>query len=132
MTELFWKGAAGTLIAAVLGLALAKQGKDVALLLSVLAGCMVLTAAMTYLAPVMDFFRRLQQAARLDEALLGVLLKAVGISLVAQIAGLICSDAGNAALGKALQILAAAAVLWISLPLLEELLGLIENILGEV
>ncbi len=106
--------------------------KDVALLLSVLAGCMVLTAAMTYLAPVMDFFRRLQQAAQLDEALLGVLLKAVGISLVAQIVGLICSDAGNAALGKALQILAAAAVLWISLPLLEELLGLIERILGEV
>ncbi len=132
MTELFWKGAAGTLIAAVLGLTLAKQGKDVALLLSVLAGCMVLTAAMTYLAPVMDFFRRLQQAAQLDEALLGVLLKAVGISLVAQIAGLVCSDAGNAALGKALQILAAAAVLWISLPLLEELLGLIEKILGEV
>ena len=132
MTELFWKGAAGTLIAAVLGLTLAKQGKDVALLLSVLAGCMVLTAAMTYLAPVMDFFRRLQQAAQLDEALLGVLLKAVGISLVAQIAGLVCSDAGNAALGKALQILAAAAVLWISLPLLQELLGLIEKILGEV
>ncbi len=132
MTDLFWKGAAGALIAAVLGLTLAKQGKDVALLLTVLAGCMVLTAAMTYLSPVIDFFRRLQISARLDSGLLLILLKAVGISLVAQLAGLICADAGNAALGKALQILAAAAVLWVSLPLLEELLTLIETILGEV
>ena len=45
---------------------------------------------------------------------------------------LICSDAGNSALGKTLQILGAVAVLWLSIPLINSLIALLEQILGDI
>lgn len=130
--ELFLKAVAVVLVTLILGLALHKQGKDISLLLTILACCMVVTAALTYLTPVVSFFQDLQNLGQLDSGMLKILLKAVGIGLLAEVASLICSDAGNAALGKTIQVLASAVVLWISLPLLESLMELVQKILGEV
>jgi stage III sporulation protein AD len=93
---------------------------------------MVGVLAFTYLKPVVDFIHTLQDTAQLDDAMLEILLKAVGIGLVGEIASLICTDTGNAALGKSLQMLSAAVILWLSLPLLTQLLELLQQILGEV
>lgn len=130
--DVFLKTAAGILITIVLGLTLAKQGKDVSVLLTIVVCCMVVTAAITYLRPVVDFFERLESIGQLDSGMLTILLKAVGIGLLAEVTGLICADAGNAALGKTLQIFAAAVILWMSIPLLTSLIDLVEEILGEV
>ena len=70
-----------------------------------------------------------QQLAQLEEGTLNTVLKAVGIGLVGEIAALVCGDAGNAALSKAVQIATASAVLWLSVPLMEELLVLIREVL---
>ena len=67
----------------------------------------------------------------LNSTFLSVLLKAVGIGLIAEIAALICADAGNAALGKTIHIMAVGAILWTALPLLSGLVDLIHQILGE-
>lgn len=130
--ETFLKAAAGVLITVILSLALMKREKDIGMLLTIAGCCMVVVAAVTYLQPVIDFFRELQRLGQLDSGLLGILLKAVGIGLLAEITGLICADAGNAALGKALQVLASAVVLWLSIPLLQSLMELVQEILGEV
>lgn len=130
--EIYLKAAAGILVAVILGLTLAKQEKDIALLLSVLVCCMILTVAINYLAPMIDFLGELQFLGHLDSEMLNILLKAVGISLLAEVTSLICADAGNAALGKTLQIMAAAAVLWLSIPLFRSLVALVQEILGEV
>ena len=130
--EIFVKATAGILISAVLCLSLAKQGKDIALLLSVAVCCMVIGAAITYFSPVIEFIERLQMIGNLNEGMLKILLKAVGIGLIAEMTTLICSDANNAALGKALQILATAAILWLSIPLLTQLMDLLEKILGAI
>jgi stage III sporulation protein AD len=93
---------------------------------------MVGVLALTYLQPVVDFIRQLQATAQLDDGMLEILLKAVGIGLIGEIASLICADTGNAALGKSLQLLSAAVILWLSLPLLTQLLELLQQILGGV
>lgn len=128
--NIFIKCAAGVLIAVVLILTLSKQGKDISLVLTIAVCCMVLCAAITCLQPVVDFLTRLQSIGQLDSETLTILLKAVGIGFVAEITGLICADSGNASLGKALQLLATATILWISIPLLNELIELIDDILG--
>ena len=128
----FWQGAAAVLLAVVLGLALGKQGKEASLLLTLAVCCMVSCLAMTYLNPVVDFIQRLQEVAQLDGGMLEILLKAVGIGMIGEISSLICADSGNAALGKALQLLSAAVILWLSIPLLSQLLELLQDILGEV
>lgn len=128
----FWQGAAAVLLTVILGLALGKQGKEAGLLLTLAVCCMVGVLALSYLQPVVDFIRQLQTTAQLDDGMLEILLKTMGIGLIGEIAGLICADTGNSALGKSLQMLSAAVILWLSLPLLTQLLELLQQILGEV
>lgn len=130
--DIFIKAAAGIFIAVILGLALSKQGKDLSLLLTVAVCCMVVTAAVTYLQPVIDFLQRLQTIGQLHSDMFETLLKAVGIGLLAEIMSMICTDSGNASLGKTLEILATAVILWMSIPMLNALIELIDSILGAV
>lgn len=130
--EGFLQALAAVLLAVILGLVLAKQSKDWAVLLTTGVSCMVLAVGAVYLQPVLDFVRELQTLSGLDPQMLTVVLKAVGIGLISEIAALICLDAGNAALGKGIQILASLTVLWLSLPLMRALLELVQKILGEL
>lgn len=123
---------AGVLIAVILGLTLRQQGKDMALLLSILACCMVLVVCVVYIEPVIDFIETLQSISGAQNEIFQILLKSVGIGLIGEIAALVCSDSGNAALAKAIQILTSAVVLWLSLPLMQALLDLVKQMLEEV
>ena len=128
----FVQAVAGALVAVVLCCVLARSGMDISALLSLAACCMILAAAIGYLAPVMELVETLGEMTSLDAGWIGVVLKTVGISLLAQIAGLICRDAGNSALAKAVEILAAAAVLWLSIPMLQALLELVQEMTGSL
>lgn len=128
--DIFIKVTAGVLITAIFTLVLSKHGADISLLLTLCVCSMVVLAAATYLKPVLEFCQRLIRAGQLSNELLNVLFKVVGIGLISQVAGFICADAGNQSLGKALQIITTAVILCISVPLLEEILSLLETALG--
>lgn len=130
--DTFWKVIAAVLLAVVLGLALGKQEKDISILLTMAVCCMAAVAAIAYLEPVFDLLRDLETMIDLQGGILGVLMKAVGIGLVVEIAGVICSDAGNASLGKSLQLLGSAVILYLSIPIFRALLTLIREILGQL
>lgn len=117
------------MIALILCLAMAGAGKDYSLLLSTAVCCMVTAVAMSFLAPVVTFFRDLEEMISLDHDLLEILLKAVGIGVVGEVAAMICTDSGNSALGKTIQLLSSVLILWLSLPLLETMLDLIRELL---
>ena len=116
----------------VLFLFIGKQNKDIAVLISLAACCSVIVLALNYLEDIIAFIWDLGNIGQLNNAFLQLLLKAVGIGLVGEIASLICADAGNSALGKTIQIATVGAILWISLPLLSAILELMNQILGEV
>lgn len=128
----FWQAAAGGLVAVILWLIVSRQGKDFALVVSLLACCMILTVMGLYLEPVLDLVRRLEQLGNLQPEWISVMLKAVGIGLVVELASLICADAGNASVGKAIQFLGTSVILWLSIPLINGLLDLITQVLGDV
>jgi len=126
----FFKICAGVLITAVLSIMLSRQEKDLNLMLIIAACSMVVISAMTFLQPVIAFADRIVSMSGLNEELISVIVKAVGIGLVSEITCLICTDAGNSALAKVLQILTSAVILWISIPLFERLLDTMDEILG--
>lgn len=130
--ELFWKGTAAVLLTVVLALSLTKEGKVFRLMLTLAVSCMVAATAVFFLEPVVSFLRQLQSLGGSDEQMLQILFKVAGIGLVGEIASLICTDSGMASMGKALQILSAAVILWLSLPLLQKFLELVQDILGEI
>ena len=127
---LYWKAAAAVLTAVLLGLMLGRQ--DMLALLT-LAGCaLVGLAAMSFLEPVVDFLRELGQLGAIRGEFVKIMLKALGVGMVTELAAMLCRDGGNAALGQALQMLGSAAILWLSIPLFEALMELLQKILGEV
>ena len=128
--ERFLQAAAGVMAAMVLWIFLSKQGKEYALILSLGACSLVLLMFFQFFRPVVELLHRLQDLGDLQPEWLSVMLKALGIGLVVEMSSLICADAGNAALGKTMQILGAAAVLWLSIPLINSLLELLQQILG--
>lgn len=120
------------LIAVVLGLAVGKREKDISVLLTMAVCCMTAMIAVSYLEPVLDFLWELESVGNTQKGFLGILLKAVGIALIAEVAGMICSDAGNGSLGKTLQMLGSVVILYLSIPIYNALLTLIREILGEL
>ena len=127
--DIFIKTAAGAFFVLVLFVTLSKQAKDMAVILSIGACCMVGVIAFSYLQPVVSFLHSLQEKTGVDSAFFQILIKAVGIALLGETASLIFSDAGNSSLGKILQFLSSAVILWLSLPLLEKLLDLVDGVL---
>lgn len=123
------KCAAGVLVSLVLYIIIGNQAKDFSLLITVVVCCMLTTAAVSYLTPIIDFFDKLKVLGNLDSELVGIVIKTVGIGFIGEITSLICVDAGNSALGKTLQFLTAAVMLCISIPLFKSLLEIIEDIL---
>ena len=127
---LFWKAAAGLLITAVLVLAVGKQERDLGLMLTI-AGCvMAVLVGFTYLEPVLEFLRRLEQLGELDPGVVGTLMKISAIGLTSEITAMICRDSGNASLAGAAAMLGSAVMLSLSIPILETLLELVEAVLG--
>ena len=130
--EVFLKASALALIVSVLYQMVSGRNKEIGTLLLVLGCCAVLATVISYIEPVFAFITKLQQLGNLNTEMLEILLKSAGIGLVAEIVVLVCKDMGNASMGKTLQILATAVILWLSLPMLGSLLELIGEILEQV
>lgn len=130
--DIFLKAVAGVLIATVVSLILSKQGKDFSVLLVIGVCCMVTVVGLRYLEAIIDFIQLLQQKGDLNHDLIAILLKAVGIGILSEITCMICTDSGNAALGKVIQFLTSAVILWLCIPLFTQLIELIEGVLGAV
>ena len=126
-------GACGAVFLAIILVAnLSGARKDMASLL-VLAVCVMLAlTAGQYLRPVLDFMAELEEISGIDENMVGVLMKIVGIGIVSEISVLVCADAGNASIGKALHFLSALVMLSLSVPLFRSLLQILQEILGQL
>lgn len=93
---------------------------------------MVAGIAATFLRPVLELLGQLQAMGNLNSELTGILIRAAGIGLVSELACMICTDSGNASLGKTVQLLGSAAVLYLAIPVFRGLIELIQGILEGV
>ena len=123
---------AAVLIGLILSLVISKQSKDMSLLLTLAVCVLVCLGALEFLEPVTELLRELRRLGGLDSEAASILMKASLIGLLSELMGLICADVGEGALGKALQILSNAAVLWLSIPLLRQLITMVGEVLAEI
>ena len=120
------------LVGVILILTLERNQKEIGLVLGLVVCCLVIFGSITYLSPVIDFIDQLEELSNIDHELLRIVLKAAGISILADIVNLICVDSGNASLGKALHMLGISVILWLSIPLFQALIDLLQSVLGEI
>jgi len=119
-------------LAVVLVLALKSTSKEFAAVLAMVVCCLTTVAALNYLKPVLQFLQSLENLGNLDNTMVEILLKSTGIGIITDIAMLVCKDAGNESMGKAVQILGSAVILYLSVPLFTALIELLQKILGGI
>ena len=130
--EHYLKAIAVVLVAVILILALNRTSNVFAALLSITVCIILAVFAIGYLSPIVAFCNKLNDLGGLRSDMLQILLKVIGIAITSEIAVTICDDAGNKSLGKTLQILTSAVIVYLSLPLLATLLEIIEEILSNI
>ena len=90
----------------------------------------ILIVALQYLEDVIAFIWRLTSTASAQSPLTDTMLKITGVALITELTVLISSDAGNSSLGKAVEILGNAAILFLAIPLFETFLTMIQEMMG--
>ena len=100
-----------------------------------LALCAVVCAlcfltVLPFFSPVLAFVRRLEEITGLSQAVFAPLFKTAAIGLLSQLAGTLCRDSGQQALGQTIEICSGFLCIYLALPLLEMVLSLLQTMIG--
>ena len=117
------------LTAALLALVVKKQSPELALALSLCACALGAGLLLKGIVPVLNLARSLADRAELDGSLTAPLWKCLGLGLLTELAAAVCADAGQSALAKLVELGGGLLCLVVSLPLLQAVLALIEEII---
>ena len=118
------------IVAVLLTGVLRKHNQEIGILLT-LAACILIGVLLAQLAePVLEFLSKLRNVAGLDKTLTEPILKTIGIGLITQIGATVCADAGENAIAKLIEVCGAVLALYVSLPLMEAILSLIDTMSG--
>ncbi len=118
------------LLAVVFSNLLRKNSKDLAILLSLAACCVIAVILLELVQPLISFMEKLRNFSGLDRHLMSPMLKTVGIGMLTQISAGICTDAGESAIAKLIEICGSAVALYVSLPLFEAVLDMLGSLGG--
>ena len=116
------------LAAALLCLTLKKQSPELALALSLCALALGAWVILSALKPVLNLAASLARRAELEEGLTAPLWKCMGLGLLTELTASVCADAGQNALAKLVELGGGILCLAASLPLLQAVLALVEEI----
>ena len=105
-----------------------KTNKEYALLISLGTAAVLLLFLLERAGPVLQQVEDLAASGPLEGEAVGLMLRAVGITVVGQVVARLCKDAGESALAYTVELAARAAVLAAALPTL----GLLLKYLGEI
>lgn len=129
MQELLQVAVVG-IIAALMATMLKKHSAETALLLS-LAACLLIALMLVNMTkPVLSFLSELRELTGLDSALMTPMLKAVGIGLLTQISATVCTDAGQSAIAKLIELCGGIFALYVALPLFEAVIQMMKTMGG--
>lgn len=121
--------AAAAILAAVCALVVGKQAPEVAILLAICAGALILLYCSGALETVTAFLDRLAELGGLSPQVLSPMLKAVGIGLVTRLAADFCRDAKESALAGVVELAGTVLALAAVLPLMSAVLDLLAQLL---
>ncbi len=115
--------------AAALSAVLRQYNKEFGLYISLGAGAVILIAVLLAVNPLLELVKELNEAAESSAEYLSVVLKAAAACYVTQLASDCCRDSGETAIASRIDFAGRIAVLLISVPLFENLLGLIKDLI---
>ena len=127
--DVYLKSVVIAIIGVLLCLVLSKSAKDYSVVIAILICSALCAVVVGFLKPILQLLEQLSQLVDNNSKWLEILLKTAGLSMIGETVSLICSDAGLASVGKVLQLLTTVVILWVSLPLVQNLMDLIGSVL---
>ena len=119
---------AAALLCCVLCLLLQKQAPELTLVLCVLGCGLCLLTTLPLFSQILEFVKRLEALTGLSGAVFSPLLKTAAVGILSQLAGALCRDGGRQA--GTVELCGGILCLYLSLPLLELVLSLLQNMIG--
>ena len=119
-----WAACGLVLLALVLTTVLKKDAPAIAILLSLVAGVLILLRAFEMADGVLANLTGLLDQGGIERDLYLPVLKCVGIAVVVRVMGALCRDNGQGALAAKIEIAGAVLALALCLPLVEQVLAL--------
>ncbi|MBD5114916.1 MAG: stage III sporulation protein AD [Ruminococcaceae bacterium] len=118
------------LIAAVLSIVLKQYKPEYSLFISIAAGILIFLSVIAVIEPIISFIGELTDMAGLEGVYGEVLIKALAICYITQLACDCCKDAGENAIAGKLQIAGKIAVLLIALPMFKSLVEIVTGLIN--
>ena len=118
-------GIAGVLIV----IPLKREKSEYSLFIAMTVCICIFLYLLTKVGTILDFIRRLETVIPIDSRYIGILIKMVGITYVAEFAVNICKDAGYAAIASQIEVFAKLSILVVSVPVLAAFLEMVGNYL---
>ncbi len=117
------------IVGAVLAVTLQQQKKELALVLTVVVGVLLLWEGSQYLQKVLDGLRQMAADAGIDGDHLKLLFKLLAISYVVEFGSEVCKDAGQQSLAAKIQLSGKLVMAALAMPVFQSLLTLITELL---
>lgn len=117
------------LISLALILLLKQYRPEFALLASVTSALILLIYGIAKAGEIISAVRGLTERAGIDEQNVMLVLKALGICYIVQIAKDVCADSGQTALSDRIDFIGKVTVVAMSLPLLTQIIGIVTQLL---
>ncbi len=118
------------IIGAVLALVLRQYRPEYSIIVALCTSIIILISVFSAMQEVIDTLQNLLDRAQIDSEFAGVLFRALGICVVAQLASDSCRDAGESAIATKVEMAGKVAVLAVSLPLFSQLLSISARLLS--
>lgn len=117
------------LISLALIMLLKQYRPEFALLASVTSALILLIYGIAKASEIISAVRSLTERAGIDEQNVMLVLKALGICYIVQIAKDVCADSGQTALSDRIDFIGKVTVIAMSLPLLMQIIGIVTQLL---
>lgn len=121
---------AAAVMAAFLAVVLRRYAPEQGLAVGLIAGVLILLAAFSGALPVLRELEALLSRSGLSNEYVAILLKALGICLLTQLASDACRDAGEQGLGSKAELVGRLALLTLALPLFRKVGELAISLIG--
>lgn len=113
------------LVGVLIAIPLKRERSEYSMFIAITVCVCILFYLLTKVEMILEFVERLEALIPVDSKYVGMLVKMVGITYVAEFATNICKDAGYAAIASQIEIFAKLSILVVSVPVLGAFLEMV-------
>lgn len=117
------------IVATILSVILKQYKPEYALFVTLIAGIIIFFIAIKTVDEIIVYINQLLYLVDIDSRFIKVLFKALGICIATSLAYDCCNDAGQTSLANKVEMIGKLAIVMLSLPLFEEVLGVISSLI---